>query len=225
MDVVGPKPAQINEPKQTRSRKTLERIVAAALDILSEDGPDGLTVNRVVKRAGSSVGSFYARFKGKDDLLDYLEERVWTAALERWEEALASRDWSGVGLAEMTEGAVGLLIDAQRSRSRFLVAIDQAGPGQGRAFEQFQAQIVEGLATLFLERRAEIVHEDPELAVHVALCGVLGVIEAEGDGRLGSEELPRETLVREASALLKSYLTGTASPGDAGGVEFFDVWG
>lgn len=225
MEVVGPKPAQINEPKQSRSRRTLERIVAAALEILSEDGPDGLTVNRVVKRAQSSVGSFYARFKGKDDLLDYLEERVWTGALERWTEALDSRDWSGVSLAEMAEGAVGLLIDAQRSRSRYLVAIDQAGPGQGRAYEQFQAQIVEGLSRLFLERRSEIVHEDPDLAVHVALCAVLGVIHAERDGRLGSDDLSRDVVVREGSALLTSYLTGTAAGDSTGSVEFFDVWG
>lgn len=225
MEVVGPKPAQINEPKQSRSRRTLERIVAAALEILAEEGPDGLTVNRVVKRAGSSVGSFYARFKGKEDLLDYLEERVWTAALERWREALDARDWSGVALGEMAEGAVGLLIDAQRSRSRYLVAIDQAGPGQGRAYEQFQAQIVEGLARIFLERRSEIVHDDPDLAVHVGLCAVLGVINAERDGRLSSEELSREVVVREGSAVLKAYLTGSSDGESEGGVEFFDVWG
>ena len=33
---------------------------------LEEGGPDVLTVQRVVSRAGSSVGSFYARFAGKE---------------------------------------------------------------------------------------------------------------------------------------------------------------
>ena len=225
MELAGPKPAQINEPKQRRSRRTLERIATAALDILSEDGPDGLTVNRVVKRAESSVGSFYARFKGKEDLLDYLEERVWTAALERWREALDSRDWSQVSLGEMAEGAVGLLIDAQRSRSRYLVAIDRAGPGQGHAYEQFQAQIVEGLARLFMERRTEVAHDDPDFAIHVGLCAVLGVINGERDGRLSTDDVSRDVIVREGSAILKAYLTGSSSAEDVGGVEFFDVWG
>ena len=64
-------------PKQTRSRRTLERIVQASLDILEREGPDGLTVQAIVERAGSSVGSFYARFGGKDDLLEYVGDRVW----------------------------------------------------------------------------------------------------------------------------------------------------
>ena len=91
--IATPKPAQIRAPKQSRSKRTLERIVAASLELLEAEGLTGLTVHKVVAKAGSSVGSFYARFDGKEDLLDYLGERVWTEALERWEVALETRDW------------------------------------------------------------------------------------------------------------------------------------
>ena len=37
-----------------------------------------LTVQDIVSRAGTSVGSFYARFSGKDDLFAYVEASVWT---------------------------------------------------------------------------------------------------------------------------------------------------
>ena len=53
---------------------TWMRIAKASLEILGEEGADGLTVQAIVQRAGSSVGSFYARFDGKEDLLDYLGE-------------------------------------------------------------------------------------------------------------------------------------------------------
>ena len=128
-----PKPAQINPPKQSRSQRTLERIVAASLELLATEGPSGLTVHKVVDKADSSIGSFYARFKGKEDLLDYLGERVWTEALERWNEALVSRDWSELSLEEMVEGSVVLLIDAQRSRSAYLKALDWASGRQSDA--------------------------------------------------------------------------------------------
>ena len=62
----------LNAPKQSRSRQTLERIVQAALEILEGQGYAALTVKAVVERANSSVGSFYARFSGKEDLVDYL---------------------------------------------------------------------------------------------------------------------------------------------------------
>ena len=88
--------------------------MAASLELLEAEGLTGLTVHKVVAKAGSSVGSFYARFDGKEDLLDYLGERLWTEALERWELALETRDWSTLSLDEVAEGSVGLLIDAQR---------------------------------------------------------------------------------------------------------------
>lgn len=220
--MTGPRPAQINAPKQNRSRRTLERIVEASLELLATEGPEGLTVHRVVDKAGSSVGSFYARFKGKDDLLDYLGERVWTEALERWEKALAARDWSEFSLEETAEGAVSLLIDAQRSRSAYLRALDRAGGTHGDAYEHFQTDLLVGLTELLVAKRNSIVREDPEQAVGIGLRAVLGVIHAE---QRSADRLPREVLVRECSALLAGYLGGEAGGGSDSGVEFFDVWG
>ncbi|MEO2122836.1 MAG: TetR/AcrR family transcriptional regulator, partial [bacterium] len=106
-----------NPPKQSRSRRTLEHIVQAALEILEEQGYTALTVQSVVDRANSSVGSFYARFSGKEDLLDYLGERVWDQALQRWDSAVRARDWSEIDLQHIAEGSMGLLVDIGASRA------------------------------------------------------------------------------------------------------------
>jgi len=214
--------AHVTVPKQDRSRRTLERIVAASLELLATEGPNGLTVHRVVDKADSSVGSFYARFKGKDDLLDYLGARIWDEALDRWNGALVSRDWASLSLGEMVEGSVALLIDAQRSRSAYLKALDWAGDGPGDAYGKFRAELLSGLSDLFLQRRDDIVHPAPELAVRIGLEAVLGVVDAEF--RAVRDRLPRETLVDECRAMLLGYLTGSAGE-RSGGVEFFDVWG
>lgn len=218
------KPASLNPPKQSRSQRTLERIVAASLELLATEGPAGLTVQAVVAKADSSVGSFYARFKGKDDLLDYLGERVWTEALGRWNDALVSRDWSELRLSEMVEGAVGLLIDAQRSRSAYLKALDWASGRHNDAYETFRTQLLAGLGDLFLERTADIRHANPQLAVRLGLRAVLGVVDAEF--RVVEDRLPRETLIEECRRLLLGYLTGdVGAAGKPEGVDFFDVWG
>ena len=65
----------VRPPVQARSRRTLARILDASLTLLGERGRDGLTVQDIVSRAGTSVGSFYARFSGKEDLL-----RTWKRA-------------------------------------------------------------------------------------------------------------------------------------------------
>lgn len=221
----------VNPPQQARSRRTLERIVRAALAILDEVGPDGLTVQAVVARADSSVGSFYARFRGKDDLLEYLEEKVWDEASARWQEELAGRAWEGLPLTKIAEGAIRLLVDAHRSRATYLKALDRLGAGSGDGYGSFRRHVLRGLTDVLLERRAEIAHPDPQLAVRLALAAVSGAVET-GDPSTGDPFDP-DTLVREARALLLSYLTGPeGAPGagdaveeDEGEVDFFDVWG
>lgn len=219
-----PKPSHVIPPKQSRSERTLERIVAASLELLATEGPAGLTVHAVVAKADSSVGSFYARFQGKDDLLDYLSERVWTEALDRWNDALVSRDWGSLQLTEMVGGAVVLLIDAQRYRSAYLKALDWASGRHSDEYESFRTQLLVGLGRILLERASDMRHPDPQLAVRLGLRAVLGVVDAEF--RAVEDRLPRETLVEECRTLLLGYLTGESpGGGDTEGVEFFDVWG
>ena len=218
-----PTRAHLNPPQQSRSQRTLERIVEASLHLLATEGPAGLTVQAVVERADSSVGSFYARFRGKEELLDYLGERVWDEALERWNEALDSRDWSDLNFSELVGGAVALLIDAQRSRSVYLSALDRAAGRQSDAYANFRSHLLAGIGDLLLVRSVEIQHEEPELAVRLGLTAVLGVIDAELQAV--DDRLDQETLVSECRSLLHGYLSGWADPGAGDSVDFFDVWG
>jgi AcrR family transcriptional regulator len=212
----------VKPPLQSRSRRTLERLVSAALAILEEEGPGALTVQAVVARAGSSVGSFYARFSGKDDLLTYLGERMWREASERWDHALRTRDWARLDLRALAEGSVGLLWEAAHSRASALQALDRMPGGMDDAYDTFRSHLVDGMAGLFLERRGEIRHEEPEVAVHIGLRAVLGIVEHDtGPVRA------RERVTEEATTLLLSYLTPESSYPHApeGDVDFFDIWG
>ena len=170
------------------------------------------------------MGSFYARFGGKEDLLEYLGERVWHEATERWDEALASRDWSQLELAELAEGSVRLLSDAQRSRSSYLRALDRASGGNDEAYGSFRRHLLTGIEEILLSRASEIEHDDPALAVRVGLRAVMGVIDAELDQEA---PLTPDRLVDEATGVLLGYLTPRerSASGTADQVDFFDIWG
>ena len=231
-----PTNAHVNPPQQARSRRTLERIVRAALDILDQEGPDGVTVQAVVARARSSVGSFYARFRGKEDLLEYLEERVWKEAQQRWQERLHERDWGALSLEELVRGAVRLLADARRSRASSLQALDRMGAGSGDGYASFRRYVLESLSDLLLERRGQIQHHDPELAVRLSLAAIAGAVDT-GDPSSG-EPFDASVLEREGEVLVMRYLTSAATVAahpaptyeddgaeEEGDVDFFDVWG
>jgi len=218
--------SRVNPPKQSRSRRTLERIVGAALEILETEGPDGLTVQAIVERAGSSVGSFYARFSGKDDLLEYLGERVWREAASRWDAALAGEDWAGLDLKGIVAGAIALLGQAGRSRASYLKALARTPGARDDAYLAFHTHILRGIEALLLEHAAEIDHPDPAVAVPLALQAALAVLEAPMASGLGGAAA-MERRAHEAQALVLSYLTGRSAhaPDRSEQVDFFDVWG
>ncbi|MDP2958662.1 MAG: helix-turn-helix domain-containing protein [Longimicrobiales bacterium] len=197
--------------------------MGASLEILEREGPEGLTVQAVVSRAGSSVGSFYARFRGKEELLHYLGERVWRESALRWDKAFAARAWTGLSLSEVAEGAVRLLGEAGRSRAVYLRALERGPRNRDDAYHAFQAHVMEGVAGLLLARSGEMDHPSPEVAVRLGLRAVAAILE-EG---AAEEAIPLERRLEEAARLLLGYLLrgdrgGTVRPGQ---VDFFDIWG
>lgn len=54
--------------KQRRGEKTREKILKTALKLFSEKGYDKVTVDDIVKKSGTSKGSFYQHFSAKSDI-------------------------------------------------------------------------------------------------------------------------------------------------------------
>lgn len=99
-------------PRQERSRVTVERIVRATQELLAERGPEGTTVEQIVARADSSVGSFYARFEDRDAAVRYVEERFWTDVESRWAAYLDPERWEGRSTLEIIARVVRDLVRA-----------------------------------------------------------------------------------------------------------------
>lgn len=86
-----------------------QQIIAAAYDLLEEEGLDGLTIRAVLKRTGLARRAFYERFAGKDDLvLAVFEETLAAGAKFYRERCRALPD----PLARIEMIVVGLLLDA-----------------------------------------------------------------------------------------------------------------
>jgi AcrR family transcriptional regulator len=65
------------EPRQARSRATVDAIVEAAGQVFEKHGPRGTTTADVADRAGVSVGSLYQYFPDKQALIAaFLERRI-----------------------------------------------------------------------------------------------------------------------------------------------------
>jgi AcrR family transcriptional regulator len=219
----------LREPRQNRSRRTLARIVSAARKLLVDAGVESVTVQAVVAKAGASVGSFYARFSGKEDLLAHLEKVVWEDVHAWWDEEIAKPHWALISLQQGCEEIVQLVA---KSRSAFAPERRAlAGRLEGRVAERrFQLRILESLTRSMLSNAKDISHPDPGLAVDLALRAVIGVLNSE-DEAAPTAGLTAEARDRELVRLVLVYL-GSAPPGADSedkpltkGVDYFDVWG
>ena len=203
--------------KQHRSRRTLQRIARAALELIAQNGVEGTTVGAIVRRAGSSVGSFYARFDGKSDLLLYLDEHIWEMVEQQWSEALAD-GLTDRPIDQLVRGLARLYADLDLVHRGARDAIGRAlrGPGAGPsdAALRIRARVREDSQRLLLAKQEAIVHSDAALAVET-VCRTLET----------SASLFEPVFLEDLCAALVSHLVGDRDSSQSGAsVEFFDIW-
>lgn len=145
------------EPKQERSRRTLDRIVDATETLLSERGPGALTVQEVVARADASVGAFYSRFDSKEDAVSYVRERAWEESRRRWREFLAPDAWEDVPtpalIAEVVRRLCRVLLAGKRPTRAFYLDLLRREDEEGLARVRRLDRDVAALMARLLEER------------------------------------------------------------------------
>lgn len=141
-------------PQQKRSRMTLRRIANATETLMAERGASGVTVQEVVARADTSVGSFYARFASRGAAVAFVRERSWARARELWREFLTPDDWKGVPI-----GAV--VAEVIRRFCRILLA-------EGRPTRAFYLDLLQRTDEEAMQRLRQLDREVASLMSHVA---------------------------------------------------------
>lgn len=206
----------VNAPQQARSQRTLEKLLDAAERILLERGLEAVTVPEVVKEAGSSVGSFYARFPDKRALLETLHERACAQTLANADVLLAHDRWSATSLEALVRAGVTFAVQVFGSRRNIMNAFAQAFAGDP-AFAARRARsalaIAERLASVVLTKRAEIAHPDPARAIEMGLRVVTATLEqrnAFAVSGLAEVDVDDDVLAAELSRMVLAYL-GVAS--------------
>src|SRR5436853_2004980 len=115
--------ARVVEAQQHRSRQTLEKIGLAVERLLAKRSFEDITVADIVREARCSVGSFYARFESKDDLLPYLYERYDADLKPRVQARGASIDVTQLTFRDAVRLVVDNTVDMYAERRHLLRAV------------------------------------------------------------------------------------------------------
>jgi AcrR family transcriptional regulator len=210
--------ARVAEPLQDRSRRTLEKIGEAVEVLLATRSFADITVADIVKQARCSVGSFYARFESKDDLLPYLYERYDADLGPRMRQRVAAIDMSRLSFTDTVKMVVHHTVDMYVERRHLLRAVALLARTKPHAIDarkrSARSTITDVPATLLARFPSAIAHDDALDAARIGFFMVAAIAREKilfGEApHASSTPLGHERLKRELARMLHAYLTGPA---------------
>jgi AcrR family transcriptional regulator len=176
-----PKLTSALEPKQQRSRETLERLLLATIKVLDEEGLEAAVVPKIAALAEVSPASIYRRFEDKDALLRaaflHMLRKSNETNRERLEKALLRKSLEATAGQLMT-----LLFDQYQRHPRLLRALSRfvdadADSDFGREARRHIAENISLLVDVLLVFRDEVRHRSPRRALQFAILSAVSSME------------------------------------------------
>jgi AcrR family transcriptional regulator len=192
------------EPRQARSRATVDAIVQAGAHILSAHGWAGFNTNDVADTAGVSIGSLYQYFPDKQALIEAIRQRHLHEVLA----VLPEPDIGETPLAQLVVNLVEGMIAAHSVHPALhRVLLEKAPPhtGSGSAQAIFEAE--------YLNRYRALVAACPRARGKAAKDTMVQVLSAAMEGVIHSAArngtLQSPALKKELIHLISTYLFAT----------------
>lgn len=185
----------------------MARILDATEALLTQRRFEDISVGEIVRRSRSSVGAFYARFPDKDALLGCLYERFRQEQAALTDAMFDPTRWQGKPLEAVLSYAIPFLVQLHRERQGLLRAFAARACSDERfrqVWKQARDHAARRLKELVADRREEVGHPDPELAVEAGLSMVLCTVELKLQlGEIDGPEM--DVLARELIRALVAY--------------------
>ena len=200
----------VRPPRQARSHLTLGRILDAAEVLLREKRWEDASVAEIARRAGSSVGAFYSRFRDKDALLSALHERFVEEAIATADTAMNERRWANASICEIVRELVAFQVRLQDQHAglwrAMVLRATESAEFQARGL-RLSKHMDELFTRLVVARRHEILHPIPVVAAAFASRLIGGVMLQRLLFPLAaSVDSPGVSLVEELSHATLAYL-------------------
>lgn len=196
-----PSGAMRKEPRQARSRATIDAILDAAAHILGERGWTGLTTNAVAQAAGASIGSLYQYFPNKLALIDAVRRRHFDDVLAVLHAAADLKTPRASRIAALVDGMIAVH-SRHPAAHRVLLEESPRGEDSRSAHDLFGAECKRGYEALFTANARGTI-DRVCVGAQVLAGAIAGAVhEAARQGQLSSPVLRRELIT-----LVDAYLS------------------
>jgi len=205
----------VSQGRQHRSRRTLEKLLDTAEELLAEKTFEEIRIQEIVERAGSSIGSFYARFSDKEALRLCLIGRYHDDMIETARDALAPERWEGVEFAERANAFVRGVVELCRRRyglmrMRYLHHITHPESVDDNEMEKMREFVgrVEEFFRPVLPVTAKGDHApDLSFALRIVDTVIANTILLDLEKNTSYRDIDDESLIEETTAAFVGYLS------------------
>lgn len=158
----------VRPPLQKRSRQAWARVLDVGVQLLSERGYDGFTINAICEAAGVAPRFLYDRVDGKDDLFLAVYEHGLSRVRAGRSELEREERWSALAPHELVSAAVREIGARFRNNAAFLravVLISSSNTEVATRGSAYRAEDERQFVRLLARIENEISWEDPAAAM------------------------------------------------------------
>jgi AcrR family transcriptional regulator len=200
-----PENRKTRAPQQKRSIEKRERIIEAAYSLFCSQGYANTTAPEVAAAATVAVGSFYAYFKDKHDLLMTVMDRYMASYDETRTKAFAILDDPGIPLQDALRSLIESLIEVHENSKAFnseLKALYYFDPEVAEHMRAQRKKVRSAITDFFAAKQEAYRIGDPAVMAFI----VDSVIDAVVDKIVFEPEgIDRKILVETTVELLCGY--------------------
>lgn len=197
-------------PRRSPGKRIVEAILQSAIVVLTRDGVQRLTTNRIAQQAGVSIGSVYQYFPDKHAIIAAIGRELEQRALRLFEQMVEQAPERSISelVGMLVRGLTSESFGELPARREILRQVPRAWLAD--ASERVDGRVKTELAKL-LATRSDVRDGDPELMAFVAMHAVESVLEAAVLHR--PEWLSDERFQSELVRLAVSYLRNPVERG------------
>lgn len=199
---------------QNRSKETEDALAQAARELLQSRSYNDIRVDEVARRAGISVGGFYARFRGKNALLHLANIDFLDDCLEAFD-AVIPEAFEG-SLDDLLRAFITVMVK-QFDKHRDTVAQIMKYASEGDVVDlrkratDFNNHVHGRLRTIMAQHAMEIGHDNPPVAINMTIFIASAAARAavlQGGLSAYPVALSLDALIEELVANALRYLKG-----------------
>lgn len=200
---------QRRKPTQARARERVERILAAATEMIAERGSDAMRMTELAERAGVPIGSLYQYFPDKPAILRTLA----IAVMERVRQGLAmslkdvkGREDALARVDALLQGYYQLFLDEPVTRDIW------SGTQSDKALQELDIEDSRENATLFFDALKHLVPKRDHARLEAASFLLMQLSGAAVRLAIAVERRQGDRLIAEFRAMMRRELESLLAP-------------